>query len=204
MQILLPVHILAGTITLISAALAMSSAKGKKLHIYAGRGFFGGMVAIFLTAIPMSIITGNIFLFLIALFSFYLAFAGMRFAQNRKGVAETIDWVAIGFMLFSGICMWMLAAFYFISGNSQYIVLIVFGFIALALGFGDVRSYKNKTATGKERIAKHLSRMMGGMIAVITAVLVVNVDIEPQWVFWVLPIAIITPAIFWQTYKTRN
>jgi hypothetical protein len=52
------------------------------------------MVGIFLTAIPMSIINSNTFLFLIAIFSFYLAFAGMRFAKNRKGIATTIDWIA--------------------------------------------------------------------------------------------------------------
>lgn len=39
--------------------------------------------------------------------------------------------------------------------------------------------------------------MMGGTIAVITAVLVVNVNIEPQWIAWVLPTLIITPVIAW-------
>ena len=54
------------------------------------------------------IITSNIFLFLIAIFSFYLAFAGMRFARNRKGVATILDWIAICLMIFSGIGMWVL------------------------------------------------------------------------------------------------
>jgi uncharacterized membrane protein len=88
MQILLPIHILAGTIALLCAAMAVSSEKGKKLHVLSGRTYFWCMVAIFLTSIPMSIITSNIFLFLIAIFSFYLAFAGMRFARNRKGVVR--------------------------------------------------------------------------------------------------------------------
>ena len=35
--------------------------------------------------------------------------------------------------------------------------------------------------------------MMGGMIAVITAFLVVNVDIEPVWIWWVLATALIVP-----------
>ena len=84
-QILLPIHILAGIFALISAALAVSSEKGKRLHVLSGRTYFWSMATIFLTAIPMSIISSNIFLFLIAIFSFYLAFAGMRFARNRKG-----------------------------------------------------------------------------------------------------------------------
>ena len=64
------------------------------------------MVGIFLTALPMSIINKEISLFLVAFFSFYLAFAGRRFAQNRTGVASRIDWIAVGLMIVTGIGMW--------------------------------------------------------------------------------------------------
>ena len=204
MGILLSIHILAGTIALLCSALAVSSEKGKKFHVLSGRTYFWCMVAIFLTAIPMSIINSNTFLFLIAIFSFYLAFAGMRFAKNRKGIATTIDWIAVSLMILSGLGMWALAITYFISDNSQYITLLVFGFIALALGYGDYRSHKNKAATGKERIAKHLTNMMAGTIAVITAVLVVNVNIEPIWIWWVLPTVVITPIISYWNKKTLS
>ena len=204
MGILLSIHILAGTIALLCAALAVSSEKGKKFHVLSGRTYFWCMVGIFLTAIPMSIINSNTFLFLIAIFSFYLAFAGMRFAKNRKGIATTIDWIAVSLMILSGLGMWALAIIYFINDNSQYITLLVFGFIALALGYGDYRSHKNKAATGKERIAKHLTNMMAGTIAVITAVLVVNVNIEPIWIWWVLPTVVITPIISYWNKKTLS
>jgi len=182
MQIILPIHILAGVIALICAALAVSSAKGKKLHVLSGRTYFWCMVVIFLTAIPMSIITSNIFLFLIAIFAFYLAFSGMRFARNRKGLVTTTDWIAVSLMILSGIGMWLIALLLYFDDDSNFIVLLVFGFLALFLGYTDFKSYKNKTATGKERIAKHLTNMMGGTIAVITAVLVVNVTLEPIWI----------------------
>ena len=201
MQILLTIHILAGTIALLCAALAVSSEKGKRLHMLSGRIYFWGMASIFLTAIPMSIISSNIFLFLIAIFSFYLAFAGMRFARNRKGVATILDWIAICLMIFSGIGMWILATIYFLNSNTQYIVLLVFGFLSITLGYADFRSYKNNSATGKERISRHLTNMMGGTIAVITAVLVVNPPFEPEWVWWVLPTVLITPVIFWWNFK---
>ena len=204
MGILLSIHILAGTIALLCSALAVSSEKGKKFHVLSGRTYFWCMVGIFLTAIPMSIINSNTFLFLIAIFSFYLAFAGMRFAKNRKGIATTIDWIAVSLMILSGLGMWALAITYLINNNSQYITLLVFGFIALALGYGDYRSHKNKAATGKERIAKHLTNMMAGTIAVITAVLVVNVNIEPIWIWWVLPTVVITPIISYWNKKTLS
>ena len=204
MGILLTIHILAGTIALFCAALAVSSEKGKKFHVLSGRTYFWCMVGIFVTAIPMSIINSNTFLFLIAIFSFYLAFAGMRFAKNRKGIVKTIDWIAVSLMILSGLGMWALAITYFISDNSQYITLLVFGFIAQAVGYGDYRSHKNKAATGKERIAKHLTNMMAGTIAVITAVLVVNINIEPMWIWWLLPTVVITPIISYWNKKTLS
>ena len=204
MGILLSIHILAGSVALVSAALALSSEKGKKFHILIGKAYFWSMAIIFLTALPLSIITSNVFLFLITIFSFYLTFSGMRFAKNRKGVPTRIDLIAVNFMLLSGVGMWILAIIFFIDNNSQYITLIVFGFLALFLGYGDFQTFKNQTAIGKERIAKHLTNMMGGTIAVVTAVLVVNPPANPEWVWWILPTFLITPVIFWWNKKVLN
>ena len=204
MGILLSIHILAGSVALVSAALALSSEKGKKFHILIGKAYFWSMAIIFLTALPLSTITSNVFLFLITIFSFYLAFSGTRFAKNRKGVPTRIDLIAVNFMLLSGVGMWILAIIFFIDNNSQYITLIVFGFLALFLGYGDFQTFKNQTAIGKERIAKHLTNMMGGTIAVVTAVLVVNPPANPEWVWWILPTFLITPVIFWWNKKVLN
>ena len=204
MHYLLFIHIIAGTLSLLAAALAVVSAKGKKVHIRAGRTYFWGMFLIFITAIPMSIISSNLFLFPVAIFSFYLAYAGMRFGRNRTGIASTFDWAAVGLMILSGIAMWCLATLYFINNNTQYITLTVFGFIAISLGYADFRSYRNKSAIGKKRIARHLTNMLAGTIAVITAVLVTNVNIEPVFIFWILPTILITPLIFWWHRKTLS
>ena len=201
MQYFLSIHILAGSISLVAAAFAVVSSKGKKAHILAGRTYFWGMAVIFLTAIPMSIASSNVFLFLIAIFSFYLAYAGMRFARNRTGTANFFDWVAIGLMVLSGMVMLFLAIFYFMNSNSQHITLTVFGFIAISLGYMDFRSYRNKSAIGKQRIARHLTNMLAGTIAVITAVLVTNLSIEPVFILWILPTIIISPLIFWWNRK---
>ena len=201
MQYLLVAHIFAGCISLIAAVFAVVSSKGKQAHILAGRTYFWGMAVIFLTAIPMSISSSNVFSFLIAIFSFYLAYAGMRFARNSAGTANLFDWVAVGLMVFSGLAMWFLALVYFMNNNSQYITLTVFGFIAISLGYMDFRSYRNKSAIGKQRIARHLTNMLAGTIAVITAVLVTNLSIEPVFILWILPTIIISPLIFWWNRK---
>lgn len=201
MDILLPMHIGAGIFALVASLLAVMSTKGKKLHIQSGRIYFWGMLGIFVTAIPMALISGNQFLFITAVFSFYLAFAGIRFARNRSGIPATIDWIAVSLMLLSGAGMWLLAVLHLMDNNPDFIVPVVFGTLALALGYRDYRSHKNETAKGPQRIASHLSNMLGGTIAVITAVLVVNINMQPGWLLWILPTLVITPLIIW--WNTR-
>lgn len=201
MDILLPMHIGAGIFALVASLLAVMSTKGKKLHIQSGRIYFWGMLGIFVTAIPMALISGNQFLFITAVFSFYLAFAGIRFARNRSGIPATIDWIAVSLMLLSGAGMWLLAVLHLMDNNPDFIVPVVFGTLALALGYRDYRSHKNETAKGPQRIASHLSNMLGGTIAVITAVLVVNINMQPGWLLWILPTLVITPMIIW--WNTR-
>lgn len=201
MSLLLAIHILAGATALFAAAFAIISKKGKKTHITAGRTYYWGMVGIFLTALPLSIINKEIFLFLVAFFSFYLAFAGRRFAQNRTGIASRIDWIAVGLMIVTGIGMCVLAVFYVIDSNSHYITLLVFGLISIVIGFTDYKTHKHQKATGKKRIARHLTNMLAGTIAVVTAVLVVNIDMEPQWLPWILPTIILVPLISWWNWK---
>ena len=204
MEYLLLIHILAGTIALLATVFAIFSEKGKRIHISAGRTYYWGMVGIFLTALPMSIINKEIFLFLVAFFSFYLAFAGRRFAQNRTGIASRIDWIAVGLMIFTGIGMCVLAVFYVIDSNSLYITLLVFGLISIVIGLTDYKTHKHQEAIGKKRIARHLTNMLAGTIAVVTAFLVVNVDMEPQWLPWILPTVVIVPVINWWNSKVMK
>ena len=99
-------------------------------------------------------------------------------------------------MVLSGLVMWFLAAVYFMTNNAEYITLTVFGFIVMSLAYADFKSYRNKSAIGKQRIERHLTNILAGTIAVITAVLVTNVHIEPVFIVWMLPTIIITPIIF--------
>ena len=83
--ILLVIHITAGSIALLTAFVALVTAKGGVIHVRAGRVYAIGMSVIFLTAVPLAALGADVFLLLIAFFSFYLVFAGWRFARNAAG-----------------------------------------------------------------------------------------------------------------------
>ena len=198
--ILLAVHIAAGSVSLATAGVALVTAKGGRWHVLAGRIYAVGMTIVFVTAIPLAIFADSIFLFLIALFSFYLVFAGWRFARNRQRRAHPVDWIAVSAIGITGLAMWGYAVVLALGSNSQWVTLVVFGGIALALSLADAKFHRDQPG-GQRRVARHLTNMMAGTIATITAVTVVNVEMNPVWLPWILPTVVITPLIIWWNFR---
>ena len=206
--ILLTIHIAAGSLALLTAAVAVFTAKGQANHVRSGRVYAVAMTLVFLTAVPLALLGADTFLLLIAFFSFYLVFAGWRFARNRRGVPRPVDWAATAIMVITGLGMGVYAGILAGSGDSQWVTMTVFAFIAIALGVADALYHHLRQATGGRRIARHLTNMLAGTIATVTAVLVVNVATNPPWLAWILPTIVITPFIVWwnirigQQYRT--
>jgi len=82
-DLLLFLHVLSGIVALGSATFATSSRKGASFHRRVGAVFFWAMLGVGVTAIPVTFVRPNPFLFFIALFSFYMAFAGYRRGRKR-------------------------------------------------------------------------------------------------------------------------
>ena len=196
-EILLFIYIGSGTVSLICSLMAVSSKKGSNFHRKVGRIYTIGMATIGVTAIPMAIISEKMFLFLIALFSSYLVFAGWRFAVNRSGRPSKLDWFAVSVMLLTSIIMYISAYIISTEGNDMWITLAVFATIAAGIGLADVKSHISSRTIGKKRIARHLTNMLAGTIATLTAALVTNVSADPVWIAWLVPTVLITPVIIY-------
>ena len=82
--------------------------------------------------------------------------------------------------------------------------LFIFGSIALFLSYNDYVSFIKRNAVGKHRIIRHLTNMLAGTIAVITAFLVTNFRTEPEWILCVLPTIVITLIINWWNFRMLN
>ena len=199
--ILLILHIGAGSLALLTAAIAVFTPKGQKWHVLSGRVYAIAMTLVFLTAVPLSVLGADILLLLIAFFSFYLVFAGWRFARNRRGAPHAVDWTATAIMLTTGLGMGLYAGVLAGSGDSQWVTMAVFAAIAVALGVADGLYHRLRRATGGRRVSRHLTNMLGGTIATITATLVVNVETNPEWIAWILPTLVITPFITWWNFR---
>ena len=174
------------------------------MHVRAGRAYAIAMTVVFVTAVPLAVMGADIFLLLIAVFSFYLVFAGWRFARNYGGKAHAVDWAAMAALAIAGLGMWGYAVVLARGGDSQWVTMGVFGAIALALGLADARYYWGDGAPRARRIGRHLTNMMAGTIATITAVLVVNVSTNPAWIAWIAPTIAIVPLIVWWNFRVAR
>jgi hypothetical protein len=192
---LLVTHILGGASALLAALVAFS-AKGwnvaHRWHVSSGRFFFWSMVLVIATALPLAIRARNMFLLLIGLFSFYLAWSGWRYAKRRRAAPYRRDRVAAALMAATSLAMMGYGVAMLVRGDYLGVALIVFGAIGGSLCAADLRG---KQGDERARIASHLTRMLAATIATLTAFLVTNVKVEPAIVIWLLPTIVITPVI---------
>ena len=195
---ILIIHITAGFLSLTAALVATLSKTldlAHRWHVYSGRVFFYGMAVIFSTAVPMAILQPNTFLLLIAALSFYFALAGWRYATNRRGIPRPIDWGSAIVMIVAAVLMISFGAWLLGRRDMNGITMVVLGAVGAGLSVADLRTLRSGGTRGAERIARHLTMMLAGAIATVTAFLVTNVSVEPRFIVWLAPTVVIAPII---------
>ena len=196
---LLYLHILAGFISLAIAYIILFIKKGNKRHKKLGMIYVYGMTTIFVTAIPLSLLGEfNPFLFVIAIFSFYLAFSGYRQGRDRNGAREQIDKVLGVFITATSILFYSMAVSLYLIEDSMWITSVVFGSIALGMGINDFRRMKiDERPDFYDRTNLHLNLMLAGTIATTTAFIVTLNPFSIDWLNWVAPTIVGTPIIIY-------
>ncbi len=204
---LLLIHIAAGFCSLVAGIIATLSKVlniSHAWHIYSGRIFVLGMIIIFFTAIPLAFFKVNVFLSLIAIFSAYLALSGWLYAKNRSGRVRKIDWLLASSMFLISFIMITYGFTVYVLAHDNSITLLVFGLIGLGLSSHDIKILRSGGITGVQRIARHLTMMLAGLIAATTAFTVTNFTFTPMFVLWLLPTFIITPMIIVWNRKLKT
>ena len=196
---LLYLHILAGFISLGIAYFLLFIKKGNKRHKKLGMIYVYGMSTIFVTAIPLSLLGEfNQFLFVIAIFSFYLAFSGYRQGRDRNGAREQIDKVLGVFITATSILFYSMAVNLYLIEDSMWITSVIFGSVALVFGINDFRRMKLiERPNFYDRTNLHLNLMLAGTIATTTAFIVTLDPFAALWMNWVAPTIIGTPIIIY-------
>src|SRR5580692_11992297 len=110
--IILVLHIIGGSTALVSGLLAMLTKKGGKNHRLSGKFYFGGMTAVFISAIILSIGHHSPFLLMVGFFSYYAVVRGYRILSLKKlgrgQQAKPLDWMimAVAAVFILGLLWW--------------------------------------------------------------------------------------------------
>lgn len=196
--VLLVLHISGGGAGLITGTIAASVKKGSKTHKLSGIIFFWGMLVASLSALVLSNLKGheNLFLFAVGGFTLYMVLSGYRVVLLKrmfKSVPVKIpvaDYLITLFGCVFAIFLIIQSVKGIIHGNMFSIVPGAFGLICLSYVMLDIKLIAGRTTIRKTWMYSHIVRMMGAMIASYTAFLVVNVQIQQQWILWLLPTVI--------------
>ena len=196
----LTIHILGGSIGLLSGMWNLVARKGGARHRTVGRVFGVAMLAAGISALVLATLHPNPFLFIVGVFTLYMVGTGWLrlkrdLAATRPGSLEFALTLAMGL---AGVAFVVLGAIELFRGVPFGVVYLTFGAIGLLFVRRDVQDLRRKIAPNK-RIAAHLQRMVGAYIAALTAFLVVNAGHMhgsiPGVVYWLLPTAVLTPLI---------
>jgi len=206
MRMLLSLHIAAGTVALIVAPAAMLTVKGGRAHRRWGVIYFWSMALVALTAVVLSLWRPRIFLTLLAVFSFYQAFAGYRVLWRKRpargDAPRAIDWAA-------AIATFGASAALVVLGLVQPgpswerigIVPVVFGLLGMVLAGIDVWRFVWPPADERAWWFAHMAGMLGSYIAAVSAFSVVNFAFLPTAARWLWPTIVGTPLIaLWVRY----
>src|SRR5262245_60101406 len=202
------IHISAGTIALVLAPLAMLTVKGGRAHRLWGKIYFWAMAVVAVTAVVLALWRPQIFLALLAVFSFYMAFSGYR-ALSRKRPSEgagAFDWTAA---LVTLVVSAALVALGLVRPGPSWqqlgIVPVVFGALGMILAGLDIGKFIRPPADRNAWWFAHMGGMLGSYIATVSAFSVVNFAFLPTAVRWLWPTLIGTPLIaVWITYYRRR
>jgi hypothetical protein len=211
MQVFLGVHVTAGASSFLLAPVALATAKGGKQHKRWGMVYLWSMGVVAATALPMALYRPVLFLALVAVFSFYLAFAGYRVTRlktlARGGSATPIDWIAAVVTFVSSACLAGFGAFRPVWVQGFGIVSIVFGFIGMRAAAAEMWKFVRKPTEKMFWWYTHLGNMIGSYIAAWTAFSVVTLAqvLGNTWYVWLWPTIVGVPAIALTTayYKRK-
>lgn len=202
---------MAGIGALVFGALAIILKRNTPRHKPIGRLYFYCMTIIFITGVFLSVCKGLLFLFFIAIFTYYatiIAYRALRLKSLHENQKPTfLDWAveAIAGITFIGLIIFGFY-FYFKNRDMNAVIPLTFGGFGL---WGVLKNTKRLLSKPKETmywLKMHVGNMLGSYIGAITAFVVNQSEYIPlpPVVLWLGPAVIIVPIIVVELKKIKS
>jgi uncharacterized membrane protein len=162
------VHILGGTVGLLSGTAAMIFRKGSPRHVLAGKIFVVSMLLMAVFAVYLAIVRNQPNNVGGGIFTFYLILTAWLTARRGERETSRFDWAMLLIPLTLGTLSWMNGIKVVRSGASSVDgvpvgMMFFMATVMLLAAAGDVRMLLRGSVPGTARIARHLWRMCFGL-----------------------------------------
>ncbi|MEP2280132.1 hypothetical protein [Maribacter sp.] len=207
-KIFIYIHAFFGGVGLITGIASIVVKKGPRNHKLLGKWFSWSMIISSVISLVVARMPNHIntFLFLIGIFTIYMVLAGNRaltFKSTKKTKANVTDKLVSGIMAICALLMIGFGVTGLLNGYSHSILYLFFGIIGLFLPYGDYKLFKNTLNNRKLWLINHLSRMLGALIASVTAFFVAGMHQDNLWA-WITPSVLGTAYIIYWIKKTKG
>jgi uncharacterized membrane protein len=203
-------HAGAGVVGLLAGAAALIAVKGSRPHKRAGTVFFVAMSATGASGAYLGAVNNEFGNVIAGALTVYVLVTGWMTVRRREG---QVGWFELG--AFSFASLGAVAATYFAVSALQDpkallggIPAAVFAVLITVMALADLSVLLRRGLYGRQRVARHLWRMMLGFAAAVGSFFPGQLPIFPEWIQQIRPIivlfipffSVIGLLLFWLIY----
>jgi hypothetical protein len=207
-------HVCAGSVGLLSGAVAMSLRKGSRRHRLAGDVFVISMLCMSASGATAGFVKyhltnsqAQLANFFVGTLTFYLVATAWWAARRKDGEIGIFDWVGllVAFSVGAALVISGLEAAYAPEGSKHDFPAapyFVFGSVALLSAAGDVRMLVRGGVSGTKRIVRHLWRVSFAFLIAAFSFFLGQQKVMPAYIrgsklLFVPPLLILILLIYW-------
>lgn len=207
------VHIVAGSLGIISGFIALYASKGAKLHRKAGMVFFYAMFTTAVVGMSIAMIRGVAPAINIpaGLLTAYLIVTGLTTVRPVRVGSRTLQVVALIVALGVGFTSISFALEAIANGGMRNDMppypFLMFGIVALLGSLGDIRVMRSGALRGAQRLARHLWRMCFALFIAALSFFIGQADVFPKPIrimpVLALPVLAVLATMFYWLWRVR-
>jgi hypothetical protein len=181
---LLVIHIVSGTMGVLSGFVAVFLRKGSRQHALSGNVFVISMLSLAASGTILAIMKSQVTNVLGGVLTFYLVSTAWATARRRGMGTGILDWMALLFALAVGITQVTLGMQAVQSQTGLRLgyppgVYFFMGSVVLLAALGDIRMLVRGGISGTPRIARHLWRMCFGLFIAASSIFIARPQLFP-------------------------
>jgi uncharacterized membrane protein len=193
--VLLPIHILAAGLGLVSGAIALAVAKGGRLHRASGNVFAYAIFAMCGTAVVSAVVKGQAVNVMAGTMTAYLVFTGVATVRppspgsRRRDIALMLVALVLGLATFAGAMVAVARPDGKLFGLPSF-PFFLFGILGVSGAIGDFKAMRAGVLRGAPRLSRHLWRMCMALFITTASFFSIRARVAA-----ILPAALTTPGL---------